>query len=96
VPPPATPLLCPDGSQYGLIALYVANVAGANEFPVTIDLLNGATVQKLVAGLVIPATATVSVISKDAPLYLMEGDSLRLVTQASAKLEAVVSYEEIS
>jgi hypothetical protein len=42
----------------------------------------------------IPAAATLDIINK--PLYLEEGDVLRLTSSTASKLEAVCSYEDIS
>ena len=42
----------------------------------------------------VPADTTLDVISK--PLYLEEGDAIRLTASAASDLEAVCSYEEIS
>jgi hypothetical protein len=44
----------------------------------------------------VPSNATLAVLSKDSPVYLVEGDSLRVVASATASLSAVCSYEELS
>jgi hypothetical protein len=75
-------------------ALYVANVDGTNNASVDIDIFRSSTAYRIAYTVVVPADATLDVINK--PLYLEEGDSLRLTANAANDLEAVCSYEEIS
>lgn len=79
-----------------VISLYVSNVDGATAAEITVDVYDGTTASHLCKTVSVPADATLSVIGKDEPIYLMEGDSLRLTANASGDLEAVASYEEIS
>jgi hypothetical protein len=44
----------------------------------------------------VPAAATLVVVSRDAPLYLMEDRSLGLLASSDDAIEAVCSYEEIA
>jgi hypothetical protein len=75
-------------------ALYVANVDGTNNATVDIDIFRSSTAYRIAFTVVVPADATLDVINK--PLYLEEGDSLRLTANAANDVEAVCSYEEIS
>lgn len=75
-------------------ALYIANVDGANNADVTVDVFRGSTAYRIAYTVVVPADASLDVISK--PIYLEEGDSLRLTASAVGDLEAVCSYEEIA
>jgi len=75
-------------------ALYVSNVDGTNNAELTVDLFRSSTAYKLTNTVVVPADASLDVLSK--PIYLEEGDSLRLTANASGDLEAICSYEEIS
>lgn len=79
-----------------VVSLYVANVDGASAADITVDVYDGTTARHICKTVSVPADATLSVIAKDEPVYLMEGDSLRLTAGTSGDLEAVVSYEEIS
>ena len=74
-------------------ALYVSNIDGVNNASVTVDLFRSSVAYHIGRTIVVPADATLDVISK--PIYLEEGDSLRLATDADSDLEAVCSYEEI-
>jgi len=75
-------------------ALYVSNVDGTNNAEINVDLFRSSTAYHIGKTIVVPADATLDVISK--PIYLEEGDSLRLTASAASDLEAVCSYEEIS
>lgn len=74
--------------------LLVANVDGAANYTMNLDLFRSSTAYRLAYSLVVPAGATIDVLSKS--IYLEEGDSLRLTGSTTLKLEAVCSYEEIS
>lgn len=75
-------------------ALYVSNVDGINSADVNVDLYRSTTAYHVAKTVSVPADATLDIISK--PIYLEEGDSLRLTASASGDLEAICSYEEIS
>lgn len=75
-------------------ALYVSNVDGTNNAEVNVDIYRSSTAYHVAKTVVVPADATLDVISK--AIYLEEGDSLRLTANATSDLEAVCSYEEIS
>jgi hypothetical protein len=75
-------------------ALYISNVDGAANFTTTVDLFRGGTAFRIAFQIVVPAGATLDILSK--PVYLEEGDSLRALGSTTLKLEAVCSYEEIS
>lgn len=75
-------------------ALYVSNIDGTNNADITVDIFRSSTAYKIASTVVVPADATLDIVSKS--IYLEEGDSLRLTASASGDLEAVCSYEEIS
>jgi hypothetical protein len=82
------------GKVLKINALYVANVDGATNADITVDVFRGATPYRIAYTIVVPADATLDILSK--PIYLEEGDDLRLTANASGDLEAVCSYEEIT
>mgnify|MGYP003116036023 FL=1 len=57
-------------------------------------MYRSSTAYHIAKTIVVPADATLDVISK--AIYLEEGDALRLTANAASDLEAVCSYEEIS
>ncbi len=82
------------GKVFKVNALYVSNVDGTSNAELTLDLYRSSTAYRLTNTVVVPADATLDVISKS--IYLEEGDSLRLTANAAGDLEAICSYEEIS
>jgi len=82
------------GKVYKVNALYVSNVDGTDNAEVNIDIFRSSTAYHIVKTLVVPADASIDVLSK--ALYLEEGDTLRITANAASDLEAVCSYEEIS
>lgn len=82
------------GKVFKVNALYVSNVHGTNNGEVNVDLYRSTTAYHIAKTVIVPADATLDVISKS--VYLQEGDSLRLTANANTTLQAVCSYEEIS
>ena len=82
------------GKVFKVNALYVSNVDGTNNAEINVDLYRSSTAYHIAKTMVVPADATLDVISK--AIYLEEGDTLRLTANAASDLEAVCSYEEIS
>jgi len=82
------------GKVFKVNALYVANVDGALNADLTVDLYRSSTAYRIAYTVAVPPDASLDVITK--PIYLEEGDSLRLTANAANDLEAVCSYEEIS
>tara|TARA_S200002703_G_scaffold39731_3_gene34757 strand:+ start:930 stop:1283 length:354 start_codon:yes stop_codon:yes gene_type:complete len=82
------------GKVIKINALYVSNVDGTNEATISVDIYRSSTAYHIAKAVVVPATASLDVISKS--IYLEEGDTLRLTANAASDLEAVCSYEEIS
>ena len=82
------------GKVFKVNALYVSNVDGTDNAEVNIDIFRSSVAYHIVKTLVVPADATVDVISK--AIYLEEGDALRITANETSDLEAVCSYEEIS
>ena len=82
------------GQVYKVNSLYVSNVDGTDNAEINVDFFRGSTPYHIAKTLVVPADATIDVLSN--AIYLEEGDALRLTANANSDLEAVASYEEIS
>lgn len=82
------------GKVIKINALYVSNVDGTDNAEINVDLYRSSTAYHIAKTVVVPADATLDVISK--AIYLEEGDTLRLTANAASDLEAVCSYEELS
>jgi hypothetical protein len=82
------------GKVLKINALYVSNVDGTTNYTLTMDLFRSSVAYRLGYLITVPAASTLDVVSK--PIYLEEGDTLRLTASANTKLEAICSYEDIS
>lgn len=82
------------GKVLKINALYVSNVDGAASADLTADLYRSSTAYRLAYTIIVPADSTLDVLSK--PIYLEEGDSLRLTASTAGDLEALCSYEEMA
>lgn len=82
------------GKVFKVNALYVSNIDGTNNAEITLDLYRSSTAYHIAKTVIVPADATIDVLSK--AIYLEEGDALRLTANATGDLEAICSYEEIS
>lgn len=84
------------GKLLRIVSLYVSNVDGVNNADITVDLYRSTTAYHVAKTVVVAADSAMQLIAKEAPIYLEEGDSLRLTASASGDLEAICSYEEVS
>lgn len=82
------------GKVFKVNALYISNVDGVNNADINVDIFRSSTAFHIAKTVLVPADATLDIISKS--IYLEEGDSLRLTASVNSDLEAVCSYEEIS
>jgi len=82
------------GKAFKVNALYISNVDGSNNAEVNVDIYRSSTAYHIAKTIVVPADASLDVLSK--PITLEEGDSLRLTASTASDLEAVCSYEELS
>lgn len=85
------------GKVLKINTLMVANIDGATAYGITAEVFkNALNGYKIASGIIVPATSSIVLITKDSGIYLEENDSIRLSTTAAAKLDAICSYEEIS
>jgi hypothetical protein len=93
----ATVLANADGSNSTLrvVSLFFANTDGTSAADVTAVVHDGTTSYHLCKTVSVPADSTVEIVSGK-PVYLAEGDSLRLSASAAGDIEAIVSYEKIT
>ena len=82
------------GKVIKVCALYVANTDVTTAYDATIEIYRAAVAYHIAVAISIPAKSSLDVLSK--PIYLEEGDTLRLTASSASKLEAVASYEELS
>ena len=77
-------------------ALYAANIHASNSGTITVDVYRSSTAYRIANAINVTINAVYMAIQKDSPIYLEEGDSLRLTASAASVFEAVCSYEELS
>jgi hypothetical protein len=75
-------------------ALIVSNVDGSASADVSVELFRSNVAYRLASTVTVPADASLEILSK--PLYLEEGDSLRVFANVAGDVEAICSYEEIA
>ena len=84
------------GKVFKINSVYCANVDGAAAADISLSYYNGTTDFYLAKTILVPADATQVLVTREAYIYLEEGDSLRAVASAASDLELVISYEDIS
>ena len=78
-----------------LNSIIVANVDGTNSADVTISWYDGSSDRHLAKTVAVPADTTLVVLSKESPIYLEEGQSIRGGASANSDLEVIISYDEL-
>lgn len=76
--------------------MIVSNIDGGNNAELTVDLYRNSVATHIIKGVVIPADSAFTPIDKNTPMYLEEGDAIRVSANANNDLEVICSYEEIS
>lgn len=92
---------CPSSTIYKINSIYAVNIDGSNNVDITIkffdaDTGGSGTSYDIASTVVLPADATLTVIAKDAPIYLEEGDKILAGASANSDANIVVSWDEIS
>lgn len=83
------------GYVYKINSLIISNIDGVNDADISVDFFRSATAYFIARTITVPADSTLVLISKDMPIYLEEGDSLRCLANANGDLQAICSYELI-
>lgn len=88
------------GKVFKINTLIIANVDGTNNADVSVYHNNpniSPTRTSYIANTItVPAKASLVAISKDAAIYLQEGESIYAFASANGDLDYVISYEELS
>lgn len=86
------------GKVMKLNSLIVSNINGTAAADITATLYKASvtTTYYIAYTISVPNDATLVLISKDAGLYLEEGDYVQLQASANSYLNGIASYEEIS
>jgi len=86
------------GKVYKVNSLIVSNVDGTNDVEVNVDLFRTSLTAAfhIARTVTVPADSSLIVVGRDNPVYLAEGDAIRLTASATGDAEALCSYEEIA
>lgn len=74
--------------------LVITNVS-TSVASITADIFRAGVATRFASQIPVPAQSSLVVLSKENPVYLLEGDALRLTASTNAALHAVCSFEEI-
>lgn len=77
-------------------SVYCANADGTTAANVDLTIYNGTTDTYIAKTITVPAQATQLLATREAYIYLEEGDSLRAKATAANILQLVIGYEDIS
>jgi hypothetical protein len=83
------------GKVYKINNLSVANIHGTSSVDVNVDLYRNSAAYHIAKTISVPADSSLGVVGKENPIYLLEGDSLRVTAGNVDRAEAICSYEEI-
>jgi hypothetical protein len=81
---------------YKINTLYAVNVTGSSATDMHISVFRGSAEYPIIRFTAVPADATLVVISKDNPIWLEEGDSIKAQAGANDRTVILCSYEIIS
>jgi hypothetical protein len=88
---------CNSNQVLKINSLYVSNIDGTNSANITADLHNGTSILSyLVKNTVVGAGGSINIITAGSPVYVTEGQSIRLTASVSGDLSGFVSYERIA
>ena len=80
-------------------SILVSNVDGTNSADISVFMDNDSGVDEdiyLAKSITVPAKSTLTVLSKETPIYLQEGKRIAVIASSLGDLQAICSYEEIS
>jgi hypothetical protein len=77
-------------------SMIIANIHGSSTYDLNVALFRSSTLFYIASTVAVPSDASLVAISKDANVYLEEGDELRVWSNANSVLHAICSYEIIS
>jgi hypothetical protein len=92
---PTVVLTASSNRIYRINTLLISNVDSANTVRIGADIDTGTLQVKIIDNVDIPIGSAFTVIDKSVPIYLEEGNSLRVSSNLSNHVNVIVSYEDI-
>jgi hypothetical protein len=85
------------GAVYKINSLTIANInTTPSAVSVTVEYNNAGTNTYIARAVTVPANASLTILGKDNPIYLLENTSLQLTAGVNTSLTAICSFEQIS
>jgi len=84
------------GQIYKINSLLVSNTTGTTNYTVDVYITRSSVNYYIARSILVPAAASLVLISKDSSVYLEEGDFIQVIAGAANVLDCVCSYEIIS
>lgn len=63
---------------------------------ITVDILRSSVSYPIAFGITVPSKSTLAVLGKDTPIYVEEGDVIRISSTVASALSVTVVYEEVN
>lgn len=94
----ATDVVTNSAASNTLVKLNTITATNANTSATTvsISLYRSTTSYPLASNISVPAGTMIAILGKDTPIYLEEGDSIRMNAGANSYITTITSYEVIS
>jgi hypothetical protein len=82
-------------SLYKIVMLSVSNISNADSVGITVTLERNSINYAIANNITVPINASIVIISKEAAIYLIEGDKLNCTSSSNSTAQIVCSYEVI-
>jgi len=83
-------------SIYKIVLLSATNVSDTDSVAVSVNLERSSISYSLGRNLNIPLNSSLAIVTKDAALYLIEGDVIKCSATANSNAQIICSYEVLS
>ena len=95
-------LTCASNKVLKINSIIVANIDGTNSASVTLNFFDtdsdGSGTDRtnpIATTIDVPADTTLTLLGKDTPIYLEEGDKITVGASANADLQCIIAYDEL-
>lgn len=97
VTPDTDILTCPSEKVLKINSILITNIDGSVSSDATINFRDSsaATTYKILFSTSVPAGSQLIALSKEAPIYLEEGDKIQGSATSAGDLSVIISYEEL-
>jgi hypothetical protein len=82
-------------SVYKVVSLIVSNYS-SNAYNFSAQVSSSGSNTYIINNAVVPANASITILGKDNPIYLLENTAIQVVSNYVAALQTICSFEQIS